>query len=148
LQINVAFRTHNTVRNTPKPHTQTDKYNRSGIYQRKCPDFPLKYIGQTGRTLNIRYKEHIQALRNNNNNSDHSNHTLKTGHSYGTITDTKDIIKTERKGKHLNTLQKYYIYRIRITNIYICICISTHTTPYLWYYMNFTPDGSTPPVSL
>jgi hypothetical protein len=29
----------------------------------------LKYIGQTGRTFNIRYKEYIQAIGNNNRNS-------------------------------------------------------------------------------
>jgi hypothetical protein len=29
----------------------------------KCLDFPLKYIGKTGRTLHTRYKEHIQAIR-------------------------------------------------------------------------------------
>jgi hypothetical protein len=34
---------------TPCP--QTDKYEKSGIYQMKCPDCPLKYIGQTGRTF-------------------------------------------------------------------------------------------------
>jgi hypothetical protein len=30
---------------------------------------------------------------------------LNTGHTYGTITDTMEIIKTERKGRHLNTLE-------------------------------------------
>jgi hypothetical protein len=52
-KIRVAFRTRNTIRNIQKPHKQTDKYNRNGIYEMKCPDFPPKYIGQTGRTLNI-----------------------------------------------------------------------------------------------
>jgi hypothetical protein len=41
-----------------------------------------------GRTFNIRYKEHIQAIRNNNSNSGYSNHIPNTGHTYGTITDT------------------------------------------------------------
>jgi hypothetical protein len=34
------------------------------------------------------------------------------GHAYGTITDTMDVIRTGRKGKHLNTSEKYYIYKI------------------------------------
>jgi hypothetical protein len=37
---------------------------------------------------------------------------LNTGHKYGTITDTMDIIRTHRKGKHLNTLEKCHIYKI------------------------------------
>jgi formate/nitrite transporter FocA (FNT family) len=39
-----------------KHHTQIDKYNNSGIYQMKCLDCLLKYIGQTGRKFNLRYK--------------------------------------------------------------------------------------------
>jgi hypothetical protein len=53
---------------------------------------PLKYIGHTGRTFNITYKEHI---------SGYSNHILNTVHTYGTITDTMDIIRTGRKGKQI-----------------------------------------------
>jgi hypothetical protein len=37
---------------------------------------------------------------------------LNTGHAYGTITDTMDIITTWRKGKYLNTLEKCHIYKI------------------------------------
>jgi hypothetical protein len=82
----------------------------------KCLDCPLKYIGQTGRIFHTRYKEHIHAIRNNNSNSGYSNHILNTGHKYGTITDTMDIIRTHRKGKHLNTLEKYYIYKVNRDN--------------------------------
>jgi hypothetical protein len=76
----------------------------------KCLDCSLKYIGQTGRTFNIICKEHIQAIRNNKSNSGYSNHKLNTGHTYGTITDTVDILNTGKKGNHLNTLEKYHIY--------------------------------------
>jgi hypothetical protein len=93
------------MQNILKPHTPTDKYNRNGIYQMKCLDYPLKYIGQTGRTLNIRYKEHIHAIRSNNSNSGYSNCILNTGRTYRTITDIMDIMKTGKKGKHLNTLK-------------------------------------------
>jgi hypothetical protein len=41
---------------------------------------------------------------------------LNTGHTYGTI---MDIIKTGRKGKHLNTLEKYNIYRINEDNLHM-----------------------------
>jgi hypothetical protein len=85
----------------------------------KCLDCPLKYIGQTGRTLNIRYKEHIHAIRSSNSNSVYSNHILNTGYTYGTIMDTMDIIKTGTKGKHLNTLEKYHIYRISKNNLHM-----------------------------
>lgn len=37
----------------------TEKYNKSGIYQMKCVDCPLKLTGQTGRIFHIRYKAYI-----------------------------------------------------------------------------------------
>jgi hypothetical protein len=78
----------------------------------KCTGCPLKYVGQTGRTFNTRYKEHIHNIRSNNSNSGYSNHILNTGHTYGMITDTMDIITAGRKGKYLNTLERYHIYEI------------------------------------
>jgi hypothetical protein len=93
----------------------------------KCLDCPLKYIGRTGRTFHTRYKEYTQAIRNNSGNSGYSNHILNTGHTYGTITDTMDIIKTEKKGKYLNTLEKYHTYKIsknklHMNDTYIDMC--------------------------
>jgi hypothetical protein len=64
----------------------------------------LKYIKKTGRTFNVRYEEYIHAIRNINSNSGYSNHILNTGHTYGTITDPMDIIRTGREGRHSNTL--------------------------------------------
>jgi hypothetical protein len=63
----------------------------------KFLDCPLRYIGQMGRAFHSRYKEHIQAIRSNNSISGYSNHILNMEHTYGNITDTMDIIKTEKK---------------------------------------------------
>jgi hypothetical protein len=60
----------------------------------------------------MRYKEHIQAIRSNNGKSGYLNHILNTGHTYGNITDTMEIINTEKSGKHINTLERYHIYKI------------------------------------
>jgi hypothetical protein len=80
---------------------------------------PVKYIGQTGRPFNTRYKKHIRDIKNNNSKSGYSNNILNTGHSYGNITDTMEIIKIERKGKHLNTLERYHIYKISKEGIHM-----------------------------
>jgi hypothetical protein len=65
----------------------------------KCQDCPLKYIGQSGRTFHTRYKEHIQAIKNNNSNSGYSNHILNT---------------EDRKEKKLG---KYYVYKVSKHNL-------------------------------
>jgi hypothetical protein len=80
-------------------------------------DCPLKYIGHTGRAFNIRYKEHIHAIRSNNSNSGYSNYILNTRHTYGKITDTMDVIRIGRKGGHLNMLEKYHIYEVSRNNL-------------------------------
>jgi hypothetical protein len=57
------------------------------------------------------------VIRNNNGYSEYSNHILNTGHTYKTINDAIDIIRNGRKGRHLNTLEKYHVYKISKTNI-------------------------------
>jgi hypothetical protein len=95
----------------------------------------LKYIGQTGRTFHARYKEHMQAIRNNKGNSGYSNYIPNKGHTYRTITETMDIIKTEKEGKHLNILEKYRVYkinknRLHMNDIYLGIYNLTFETLY------------------
>jgi hypothetical protein len=46
-KIKIAICPQNTIQNTLRSHPQ-----KSGIYQIKCLDCPLKYAGQTGRTFN------------------------------------------------------------------------------------------------
>jgi hypothetical protein len=93
----------------------------------KCMDCPLKYIGQTGRTFKTRYKEHKQAIRNDNSNSGYSKHILNMGHTCGSITETMKALKMQRKGKHLNTLERYYIYKMRKNGTQMNnACIDTH----------------------
>jgi hypothetical protein len=90
---------------------QIDEYEKSGVYQIRCMDYPLKFTGQIARTFQTRYKEHIQAIRNNKGNSGYTSHILHTGHAYESITNTMRVLKTEKEGKHLNTLEKYHMYK-------------------------------------
>jgi hypothetical protein len=62
---------------------------------------------------------HILAIKNNNGNSGYSNRILNTGHTYRPITDTMNIIKTYKKGKHMNTLEKYHIHKLYKSNLHM-----------------------------
>ena len=42
-----------------KNNGESDKFNRSGIYQLTCPDGGKKHTGQTGRSFRKRYNEHL-----------------------------------------------------------------------------------------
>jgi hypothetical protein len=95
--------------------------------------------GQTGQTFHTTYKEHIQAIRNNNGNTGYLNPVLNTGHAYRSITDTMEVVKIEKKGKHLNTLEKYHIYKMgknRLHTTHTLMSTLMSITQYLKYYKN------------
>jgi hypothetical protein len=58
----IAFRTTNTIQNILRHQPLIDKYSRSGIYQMKCLDCPLKYIGQQEGHLTLDTKNIYMPL--------------------------------------------------------------------------------------
>jgi hypothetical protein len=52
----------------------------------------------------------VRAIRFNKENSGYAKHILKSGHSYGNINDVMDILEVEKKGKHLDTLERFHIF--------------------------------------
>jgi hypothetical protein len=71
-----------------KENYDPDKYNHGGVYEISCKSCNLKYVGQTGRSCRIHYKEHINAIHGNKTTSRYAQHILETGHTYGTVEDT------------------------------------------------------------
>jgi len=71
-QLRIAFKVNNTIRKrlTPKPHNKDlqQQFERSGVYCITCPDCNMKYIGQTGRSFQKRYKEHFHDYKYNKRN--------------------------------------------------------------------------------
>jgi hypothetical protein len=109
--IKIAFRTNSTLDrllSTKKP--TTDKYTASGIYKLTCQECNKAYVGQTGRSFHIRYKEHKQAFKNNSHTSNYAKHLLDHAHPFGTIQNTMQILEFHRKGAHLNTLERFHIH--------------------------------------
>jgi hypothetical protein len=76
------------------------------------PGYPIKICWSNRKSVSVRYTEHISAIRSKSGNSGYSNHILNTGHTYGAVTDSMDVIRAGRKGRHLNTLGKCHIYKI------------------------------------
>jgi O-phosphoseryl-tRNA(Cys) synthetase len=76
------------------PYRLSERCGQNRINQTKYLDCPLNYIGQTGGTFSIRYKEHVHAIRNKSSNSGYANYTVSTGHTHGAILDTMDIVRT------------------------------------------------------
>jgi hypothetical protein len=90
---------------------QINTYERCGVYQLTCRDCKKTYTGQTGRTFEKRFKEHLQAFKYNPQNSKFAQHVTESGHSFGKKTDILQIKFIGKKSKFLDTMEKYYIYQ-------------------------------------
>jgi hypothetical protein len=109
--IKIPFRTQNTIGNWLKPkHKTPDTYALSDIYRLSCPICSKAYVGQTGRGFSVRFKEHKHAFHKNSHTSKFARHLPDHNHPFGTIQNTMQILRHHRKGPHLNTLERFYIY--------------------------------------
>jgi predicted GNAT family acetyltransferase len=71
------------------------------------------------RSLKIRYKEHIQSIKYNKEDSAFAQHILNTGHQYGPIEQIMALIEKARKGKLMNTKENFHIYLYNQANALI-----------------------------
>ena len=84
LGIKTTFQPINTLRQLiVHPKDPVPKENKAGVvYQIPCSTCPQTYIGQTGRTLGQRLKEHQRAVKDRNvTTSALAEHVCKTGHT-------------------------------------------------------------------
>jgi hypothetical protein len=115
--VNIAYRDTNTIAQQIKmrgPNNNNDQ-NKSGIYKLTCGTCKRAYIGQTSRTLAIRYKEHIRYIRNNQPQSAYTEHILRNKHEYGKLENTMTLIKHINKPSkliHYEQLIMQQVYRV------------------------------------
>jgi len=59
----------------------------------------------------VRFREHYNDYKYANNKSKFAQHVLDEGHTFCPMVDIMDIVHIGKKGRMLDTLEKYYIYR-------------------------------------
>ncbi|KAJ4444160.1 hypothetical protein ANN_05949 [Periplaneta americana] len=112
LAFQTGPRTNNTLQKHNTQTTQTNKYNHTGVYNLKCNTCNNFYIGQTGRSFQTRYKEHITAIIKLQNISTYAEHITNANHTHRDINTDMEILHIQPKSqKKLNTLEQYEIYR-------------------------------------
>jgi len=67
------------------------------------------YIGQTGRGINIRHKEHIRYIKTNNPQSAYAMHILHNRHEYGTAKETLRLLRPCSKGSQMSNWEAMFI---------------------------------------
>jgi hypothetical protein len=90
---------------------EQDKCKQSGMYKLTCLDCGKTYIGQTGRDFCTRFNEHKRAFHQNPQQTKFALHLTEHKHSFGHINNTMEIIHLQKKGRHLNTIEKFHIYK-------------------------------------
>ena len=105
--LNISFKPFNTKKQQliEKEH----KSNPSGIYKLQCNTCKDVYIGQSGRDINVRYKEHVRYIRTNNPTSAYATHILNNNHEYGQAKDTVQILKKCDKGIRMNCWEAMFV---------------------------------------
>jgi len=107
--IKVTFGTDNTIGKlltTRHEHTRS-KYDNSGI----CPTCSMKYTGQTRRQFRVRFQEHFRDFKYGNGKSRFAAHLLGNKHSIGPMENIMETLDTTGKGRMMDTLERFYIFR-------------------------------------
>ena len=84
-----------------------DILEKSGVYKISCADCEAVYIGQSGRSVKTRLKEHKTSILSNIKNSGMSTHCIEENH-FINFNKTK-LLHSENKGKRLDLLEQLEI---------------------------------------
>ena len=109
--MKIAYTTKNNL-GKPLPKQTTQKRNRydcSGVYQLECPTCNKRYVGQTGRPFQIRFREHYNDYKYANNRCMFAQHIIDGGHSFDPMTDVMKVIHVANKGRTLDIRKILYI---------------------------------------
>jgi len=105
--LKIAFHATNTIQQQLNAKQTHD--NPSGLYELKCKTCNKVYVGQSGRAIGIRFKEHTRYIRSNNSTSVYAAHILDNRYEYGTKEDTLKLLKKCLKGKHMDCWEALYM---------------------------------------
>jgi hypothetical protein len=94
-----------------KQDAPQSKYDRSGVYQLTCRECKMKYTGQTGRPFRVRFQEHVRDFKYSNNRSKFAQHLIDNKHAIGNMEDIMEVVHVKKKGKILDTLEGFHIYK-------------------------------------
>ena len=67
-------------------------------------------LDRPGDRFFTHYKEHLADFRHNNDKSNFAKHLNEGSHPFAPMEEIMQIIQYQRKGAHLNTIERYHIY--------------------------------------
>jgi hypothetical protein len=76
----------------------------------RCNTCKEVYVGQSGRPITTRYKEHIYYIRHNNPTSAYAMHILNNRHESGPVEQILILLKPCTKGTRMNCWEALYMH--------------------------------------
>jgi hypothetical protein len=76
--IKIVFKTNNSIRHILNTQCRdNNQYMQNGKYRLTCQTCHKPYVGQSGRKIVTRYKEHVRYTKHNNPQSAYASHILQ-----------------------------------------------------------------------
>ena len=117
--MGIALKTTTTLHHLIKPITPTrlqEHEKKSGIYKITCKTCQKAYVGQTGRNLKSRFREHIRCIKNKYPRSANALHIHNCRHEYGNIDDTMTLLEPINTPTLLLPYEQMYIQSLHHNN--------------------------------
>jgi hypothetical protein len=111
--VKIAYSTNNSLKKLldTRCKEEGNKFDQNGVYQLTCPTCSKKYVGQTERPFKTRFKEHYSDFKNAHSKSKFAQHVIEEGHSFGPMHEIMEPLRIANKGRMLDTLERFYIYK-------------------------------------
>jgi hypothetical protein len=77
------------------------------------------YVGQSGRSIAVRYREHVRYIRTNTLHSVYAMHILNNQHEYGPSEYTLQMLQRCHKGTLMNIWENFFIQQLHHLRILI-----------------------------
>jgi hypothetical protein len=108
--VQIAFSYRNTIANLIKASQRHNipPHNKWGIYQLTCNKCNRAYLGQTSRSLNIRFKEKIRYFRNNTLQSAYAQNFFQNQHEYRQMNSIMTLLKSLNNPSLRIPYEQYY----------------------------------------
>ena len=89
------------------------------MYRLHCKTCNKSYVGQTGRSIEIRHREHILYVKTNNPISTYTLLILNKKHEYVNPENTMQLLQACGKGKVMNCWESFYMQVLQQKNLLI-----------------------------
>ena len=92
-----------------RKRASNDKFKATGVYKLSCSDCNSFYIGQTGRSFQTRFKEHLLKATSTQT-SKFAKHLVNNNHNVDDISSNSQVLHKCEKSRHMTTLEQMEIY--------------------------------------